>query len=504
MLNFADWMLWGIALLVLFPLLVVGLGELADDLAKIPSQSAFTAPLLIVRNGVLPMAFASILMRNVAGISSEHLAVKLVDTVLWIIVLNAAIAFGNILFFNDRTSTAGRVRIPKLLLDIFRIILVVCGAAMIISTIWGVDLGSLVTALGVGSVVIGLALQDTLGSLFSGIAIVSARTFRVGDWVRFGTDEGLVLSQNWRSVTIKTRGGDALVIPNGTIARAPLTVRAAGAGSTSVSVDLRFPYCYSPDLICAMLSEAAIKTTGFHLDPPPTAKVASFEDNGIRYSMGVRVLEPQKIQIVRSEFLTNVWFLAQRSGIAFAAHHNINFPVAPADMPSLPTSPAALQDRLRATPGFSFGSADLMTLVAHARIERFRGNQILLAAGSAASTLYIVLSGRGSALHVTDNGNEILLHEFEPGQLMLAKASLRAAPMPFTLRAVSALEVMAVPVADFKAFCASEIALAQEIEQILSAREDAATRTLARQLPDQAIKGNHGDRAQLMQDLFRS
>ena len=156
-------------------------------------------------------------------------------------MLNAALAFLNLMLFNPSRAASGRVRIPKLLLDILRFFFVVCGAAVIISTIWGVNLGSLVTALGVGSVVIGLALQDTLGSLFSGIALVSARHFRVGDWVRFGNDEGPVLSQNWRTVTIKTRSGDALVMPNGVIARAPLTVlgkRRLGHGTSGAALSL--------------------------------------------------------------------------------------------------------------------------------------------------------------------------------------------------------------------------------------------------------------------------
>jgi small-conductance mechanosensitive channel/CRP-like cAMP-binding protein len=497
-----EWMIWGIALLVALPVLVVALGELADDLAKSADYRIYVKPLMITRNGVLPFAFAAILLRKIAGYSGDNIATKIVDTVLWIIVLNAALAFMNILLFDAKASAAGRARIPRLLLDIMRFIFVVCGAAVTISTIWGVNLGSLVTALGVGSVVIGLALQDTLGSLFSGIALVSARDFRVGDWVRFGTEEGPVLSQNWRSVTIKTRNGDALVVPNGVIARNPLTVLTAGAGSTTIGVDLRFPYQYSPDVISAMLTEAALKTTGFLLDPAPVARVAAFEDHAIRYGMGVKVVDPQKLFAVRSEYLSTVWYLAQRRGIVMVGQHNVNYAIPSTSVPAVTIGAEDLKRRLITVPAFSYAHADLTPLLTNARFERYRNAQTLVERGVAADSVFILLSGTVRAVQAADKGDDVVLHTFEPGQFMLSKATMRSAGSPFSLRAANEIEVIAVPVNDFKAFCGADIGIAQEMEQILSAREEVAHRAVAKAQPDHGTNGT-GDRAQLLRDLFR-
>lgn len=504
MFGLSDWMVWGAALLILFPLLIVGLGELAEDMGSSARLKAYETPVMIVRNGVLPLAFAAILLRFVAGIDGQHLAVRVVDTVLWIVVLNAALAFLNLVLFNPASTVSGRVRIPKLLLDILRFFFVVCGAAVIISTIWGVNLGSLVTALGVGSVVIGLALQDTLGSLFSGIALVSARQFRVGDWVRFGTDEGPVLSQNWRTVTIKTRSGDALVIPNGVLARAPLTVLGQAAGSVIAPADMRFPYAYSPDMICALLTETAMNTPGFHLDPPPAARVSAFEDNGIRYGVSVRTLDPQKVYAVRSEYLINVWFMAQRNGLTMAGELNTAFPMVGTGPSPTPTTAGDLKRVVETTAGFAYATADLDTLLARGRLERYRPNQALTEAGKLAPVVYIILKGRARAVQASVDGGEVVLHDFDVGQLVLAKATLRGAGMPYTIKATSNLEVVAVAVADFKAFCDGNIKIAQEIEQILSAREDAALRTLAKSAPEQSGSGAVGDRNQLIKDLLRS
>jgi small-conductance mechanosensitive channel len=495
--SFEPWMLWGTCLIVALPVLIIVLGELADDAAITADWRAFTKPLLITRNGVLPFAFAAILLRQVAGLSGEHIAVKIVDTALWIIVLNAAVAFLNVLLFDDNSKSANRIRIPRLLLDIMRFIFVVCGAAITISTIWGVNLGSLVTALGVGSVVIGLALQDTLGSLFSGIAMVSARQFRAGDWVRFGTDEGPIVSQNWRTVTIKTRAGDALIIPNGVIARAPLTVLTGGAGSTVVAVELKFPYQYSPDIICKLLYDAARATTGFVSDPPPLARVVAFDDNAVRYAIGVRVLDPLKLFVVRSEFLTNVWFACQRNRVMLTGQLNDSY-VAPTEVAPIVMTPAELSERLKSTKDFAYAGTDLATLLPRARLERFRDGQVLVEGDTVAAHVYILLSGRVRAQQKSDHGDELTVHTFETGQFILAKATLRAAASPFALKAVGECHVAAVPVADFKTFCSHNLKVAQEFEQILSAREDAAHRVVAKAVGDAV-----GDRAQIMRELLK-
>jgi small-conductance mechanosensitive channel/CRP-like cAMP-binding protein len=499
MFGLSDWMLWGIALLVLFPVLIIGFGELAEDLGESTRFKAYEAPLMIVRNGVLPLGFGAILLRFVAGIGGNELVVKIVDTALWIVVLNAALAFLNLMLFNNASN---QMRIPKLLLDILRFFFVVCGAAIIISTIWGVNLGSLVTALGVGSVVIGLALQDTLGSLFSGIALVSARSFRVGDWVRFGSDEGPVLAQNWRSVTIKTRNGDALVIPNGVIARAPLTVL-GNVGSVVVPVELKFPYEYSPDRICAVLTETATKTPGFHLDPAPVARVSGFDDNCIRYGLSVRAVDPAKVFAVRSEFLINVWFMCQRSGLVMTGALNADFAVTAPPAKVQPME--SLQHTLATMPNFFFHKSDRLELLTrNARIERYRPGQSLVEGSQTATAAHVILSGRARAVQSQKSGDGLILHDFDVGQTIIAKAMLRRAPMPYAIRAVSDLEVVTIPLADFKAFCDADLKVAQEVEQMMSAREDAAQRTLSKAQSDLGISPPTGDRAQLMKDLFRS
>ena len=72
----------------------------------------------------------------------------------------------------------------------------------------------IVATTAVGAVVIGFALQDTLGNLFAGLAIQIEKPFRVGHWVTIGGIDGIVSEITWRATKIRTKAGNFVVVPN--------------------------------------------------------------------------------------------------------------------------------------------------------------------------------------------------------------------------------------------------------------------------------------------------
>ena len=78
------------------------------------------------------------------------------------------------------------VATPKILRDVVDGVLYVTAVAAVLRATFQVDLGGLLTTSAILSVVVGLALQETLGSLFSGLALQLDPPFSVGDWVGVG------------------------------------------------------------------------------------------------------------------------------------------------------------------------------------------------------------------------------------------------------------------------------------------------------------------------------
>ena len=95
-----------------------------------------------------------------------------------------------------------KFEIPNILRDAAVFTLFFVGVLLILYRRTGLDVTGLFTTAGILSIVIGLALQDTLGNVFSGLAIQTERAFNVGDWVRFGEHEGVVVDVSWRATKL--------------------------------------------------------------------------------------------------------------------------------------------------------------------------------------------------------------------------------------------------------------------------------------------------------------
>ena len=99
-----------------------------------------------------------------------------------------AVGFNVALFANARAGS-WRERIPKIFIEIARLILVIVGLALLFRLVWGADVGGVFAALGVTSIVIGLALQNAVGGVISGLLLLFEQPFKIGDWLTVGGGE---------------------------------------------------------------------------------------------------------------------------------------------------------------------------------------------------------------------------------------------------------------------------------------------------------------------------
>lgn len=101
-------------------------------------------------------------------------------------------------------------RFPAIVQDV-----AVIGLFLVIATVLMRE--QLLATSAVGAVVVGFALQDTLGNFFAGLAIQVEKPFRVGHWIRIGDNEGKVQEVTWRATKLLTKDGQFLIVPNSAI-----------------------------------------------------------------------------------------------------------------------------------------------------------------------------------------------------------------------------------------------------------------------------------------------
>jgi small-conductance mechanosensitive channel len=171
-----------------------------------------------------------------------------------------------------------------------------CLIAVLTSDALGISLAPALTALGVGSLAVALALQDTLSNFFSGIYLIMDKPMRPGDFVRLdAAHEGYVESIGWRATHLRALDNSVIVVPNATLAKGVLTNFGSSNPRLLLEIRVDFPLDADSDFVeKALMLEAkdATKVEGVRAEPAPYVRFIPGEG---RRSLGFTVhfeLEP--------------------------------------------------------------------------------------------------------------------------------------------------------------------------------------------------------------------
>lgn len=205
----------------LFSYAVIKIFKFKEKGAKI-RRNAFYIPLKSFFK-VLGVYLALLFLKPILNIDDDfmNIATKIFKV---IVILNTAIGLAKSIdkesFLVKRIIDKSEKDIGnssvKFLIRTIKVLIYIIAGFMIIAEL-GYDLSGLVTGLGLGSVVLTLAAQDTLKNLFSGIMIALDKPFQVGDYVKFGTYEGNIEDVTFRSTRVRLRDNSLAQVPNSVI-----------------------------------------------------------------------------------------------------------------------------------------------------------------------------------------------------------------------------------------------------------------------------------------------
>lgn len=385
---------WAAALVVVLPLLIIGIGEAEERLRQ--RESSLQHPVGIIRTWVLPLFAAWALIRVLFDQAARSPFTQMVASALVVSVGVAALAALALVVDNikKRPSDGGR-SVPRLVLAFPRIVLIIAVGWILVDGIWRIDLSSAMTALGVTSLVVSLALQDTLGGIASGFTLLADQPFQPGDWIEADGVEGRVLDTNWRSSRIETRNGDLVAVPNGQLARATITNFDEPTRFHRIDFPVQVAFVHSPTSAKEMLLAAASSTPGVLADPAPNVLVLQVDDPLMTYQAQLWVDDYSIVPQVKSDFGSLVWYHSHR--------HGVGLPSPAQDLYLWDGQKASLSERrdrasilrgLRASPLLDQLDDDELDELANAAIDaRFAAGETILDPGSDD----LVLVERGAA-----------------------------------------------------------------------------------------------------------
>jgi MscS family membrane protein len=151
----------------------------------------------------------------------------------------------------------------------------------------GVNVASLVVSLGVGSLAVGLAAQDTLANMFAGFTLMLDRPFRVGDRIQLASGEvGDVEAIGIRATRIRTPDDTVLIVPNSLLVKERLVN--LSQPSRFITTRIQLAVAYGSDLaqVKRILTESALASKHVLPDRPPVVLVTRLAD----YAIDVQVV----------------------------------------------------------------------------------------------------------------------------------------------------------------------------------------------------------------------
>jgi MscS family membrane protein len=155
---------------------------------------------------------------------------------------------------------------------------------------FGQDVSSLVAALGIGSLAIGLAAQQTLGNMFAGFVLNVDRPFRLGDRIKLATGEvGEVLEVGVRSTRILLADRNLLVVPNAELANSRVTNFAMPTNTSAAEVRLTLAHGADVETATRILVELCKQDERILDDAQPLARVAGITPQGVEVVVVFRV-----------------------------------------------------------------------------------------------------------------------------------------------------------------------------------------------------------------------
>jgi small-conductance mechanosensitive channel/CRP-like cAMP-binding protein len=202
-------------------------------------------------------------------------------------------------------------RFPTILQDAM-----VIGLILLTATFLSKDL---VTTSAVSAVVLGFALQDTLGNAFAGLAIQSEKPFHVGQWIKVGGEyEGRVAEVTWRATKLRTKAGNFVILPNNVVAKEAIINYSEPAPSMRLEVEVGASYLVPPNQVKAAMMEALRHCSRVLPAPSPEVLLVAFDASAINYRARFWIDDFGGDELARDEVRTAIYYSFQR--------HNIEIP----------------------------------------------------------------------------------------------------------------------------------------------------------------------------------
>lgn len=350
---------------------------------------------------------------SVSGVTSFF---KFVRVLLWMAVVISIVRMAMSVIFGRALKKAGQYEIASILRTVVSITVYIVAFFMIFQSQFpNVELAALFTGSTILGIVVGLALQDTLGNLFAGIAMQADQPFQIGDVVTLTNGRaGVVESITWRSVKIRTFDNRLLVIGNTILAKEAIEV-APKNNLNARYVNFNTVYSASPAHTIQLIREVVQRTENVTPKHRPKIRIRNFGDSSIDWEVKYWLEDYSKYPDTDALVRQRIWYAFQREQINFA------YPVRRIHTSDVDTHNGtetafdAIIERISEVSVFAPLSEEETHTLSQSVIKKiYSPDEVILRRGQEGNSMFVIHKG-SARVEIKENGNTTLLRTLSEG-----------------------------------------------------------------------------------------
>lgn len=420
------------------------------------------------------IAGAAYLIMEMFGVSGESSFSKIALAATIMLSSNIVLQILNLLFWDYLLKKQVDVHIPRLVIDIINFIVLAIVAVAILNGIFGVKLTAFLVTSTVLSAVIGLSLQDILGNLFAGLALQMERPYKLGEWIGVGEEEGIVVQMNWRTLSIRTRSGDHVTIPNATVSKDIVTNYSRPDRNHLCRITLGMAYDHQPGKIKKMVTSILERMDGILETPSPRVFLEKFDDYSVVYDVRFWINEYHRKLEIENTVRTRIWYSLRRNDLS------IPFPVRDVTIRDVSTEQEdRVKENIKQDVIRELKNVRLFKPLSYDQIEElalssskliFSKGELLVKQGDSGDSLFIIADGEVEISISDGSGNRSHLANLKSGDYFGEMSLLTGEPRSASVTAISETEVIVVEKKGMAELLESEASILEPLSAILEKR----------------------------------
>lgn len=337
----------------------------------------------------------------------------------------------------------------------------------------GVQLAPLFTGSTIIGIVVGLALQDTLGNLFAGLALQADQPFQVGDVVIISNrGEGVVESVSWRGVKIRTFQNKLLVISNSVLGKETIEV-APKDNLNAKAVFFNTLYSHSPTRTIQYVREAVRQVDNVSKKMRPVVRIRNLGESGIdfevKYWLDDYTMQHDTDALIRQR----IWYVFQREKIEFA-YPTRTLHIEPKPIEVAPEEIVNnIAESLNRIPIFNPLSDEEIEQLANASTSRvYAPGEAIVRAGQVGNSMFVIING-SVKVQITENDYQKTVNTLAEEDFFGEMSLLTGEPRSASVIAIVETEVLRIDKNGLKPILEANPQLVSIISELIEERKQA-------------------------------